>query len=209
MIDRLVARASEEASRLTESVAAAFAFGGVCVVQDDAGDRTVFQEGFACDGCGRRFARPIAPLFSFNSPLGACEACQGFGRVAGIDPERVVPDPDKSLAEGAVAPIRDARWCEVAGAAARRGGGAGRTDGLALPRARPRGPAVGVRGLRAARFPGTNGFFARLERKRYKVQNRVLLARYRRYDPCPDLRLPRDCARRRAACSSTVARSTR
>jgi excinuclease ABC subunit A len=58
-----------------------------------------FRRGLSCNACGRRFTDPVPALFSFNSPRGACETCQGFGRVAGIDPARVVPDPGKSLAE--------------------------------------------------------------------------------------------------------------
>ena len=58
-----------------------------------------------CDGCGRRFATPEPGLFSFNSPLGACATCQGFGRTAEVDWNRVVPDPELSLADDAIVPF--------------------------------------------------------------------------------------------------------
>ena len=60
-----------------------------------------FFRGLVCDVCGRRFTDPVPALFSFNSPRGACETCQGFGRVTGIDAARVIPDGRKSLARAA------------------------------------------------------------------------------------------------------------
>jgi excinuclease ABC subunit A len=186
LLDRLALRGAEdERGRLCEAVAAAFTRGaGRCVVVPVEGARAEYHEGFACDGCGRAFPAPVPALFSFNSPLGACETCQGFGRVAGLDRERVIPDPGLSLAEGAVVPFttpsgrraqtRLLAACEAAGVP---------TD-------------VPVAELEAAQLDwifdgdrhwrGVSGFFARLERKRYKVQARVLIARYRRFDPCPD-----------------------
>jgi len=98
LIDRLAVptEAEREAgrARLAEAIAAAFARsdGEVVLVRADRGrpaPRVSFREGFRCDGCGRRFAKPAPGLFSFNSPLGACPTCQGFGRVAGIDLARV------------------------------------------------------------------------------------------------------------------------
>ena len=114
LVDRLALRRDAGRARLAEAVATAFARGqGHCVVVTQTGERASYREGFACDGCGRSFATPEPALFSFNSPLGACEACQGFGRVPALDRERVIPDPDKSLEEGAIAPFttpRGQRW---------------------------------------------------------------------------------------------------
>ncbi len=186
VVDRLALGAGAPRARLAEAVASAFARGeGRLVVVDEAGERAEFREGFACDGCGRRFAAPTPALFSFNSPLGACQTCQGFGRVAGLDRERVVPDPDKSLVAGAVAPFTTP---------------SGRVFQRRLLRAaRERGVDTErpFRALAAAdqewvfrgdgeAWRGVERFFRRLERKRYKVQARVLIARYRRFDPCPD-----------------------
>ena len=58
----------------------------------------------ACEDCGIEYPPPEPRLFSFNSPLGACPECEGFGNVIGIDMDLIVPDPNKSLAEGAIAP---------------------------------------------------------------------------------------------------------
>ncbi|MBJ19317.1 MAG: hypothetical protein CL933_07810 [Deltaproteobacteria bacterium] len=110
LIDRLALRGEEsERTRLVEGVAQGFARGGgeIVVRRADAKRRreSIYREGRACDGCGRRFPEPSPGLFSFNNPLGACASCEGFGRIAEIDWDRVVPDPTKSLAGDAIAPF--------------------------------------------------------------------------------------------------------
>jgi excinuclease ABC subunit A len=185
LLDRFApGRDGEGRARVAEAVAAAFARGdGRCVVVPVDGERASFRAGFACDGCGRAFAAPVPALFSFNSPLGACETCQGFGRVAALDRERVIPDPGLTLAGGAVAP-----FATPSGRRAQR-------KLLAACEAAGVPSDVPVDELDAAQrdwlfvgagrsWRGIEGFFARLERKRYKVQARVLIARYRRFDPC-------------------------
>jgi excinuclease ABC subunit A len=184
-VDRLaLSGAQGEVRRLAEAVNAGFRLGeGACVVVGPDGERARYQSGFACDGCGRRFAAPTPALFSFNSPAGACESCQGFGRVSGLDRERVVPDPRKSLEAGAIAPFATPSGRRFQ---SRLLAGCERTG---VPRDVPfeelssqeqewvfDGDSEGWRGVR--------GFFRRLERKRYKVQARVLIARYRCFDPC-------------------------
>ncbi len=184
LVDRLaVERTDGGAARLVEAVAAAFARGGgVCVVVAEGGERAVFLRALACDGCGRTFQAPEPALFSFNSPRGACPECEGFGRIPGLDRERVLPDPGQSLAGGAIAPFRTPRgqrWqrrllraCREAGVAAERPVGELPAEQLAW--VFEGGPG----------WPGVRGYFERLERKRYKVGARVLIARYRCFTPC-------------------------
>ncbi|MEO8053753.1 MAG: hypothetical protein ABI768_01270, partial [Acidobacteriota bacterium] len=64
-----------------------------------------FRRGLSCNACGRTFADPVPSLFSFNSPRGACETCQGFGRIVGIDAARVIPDARRTLRERPIAPF--------------------------------------------------------------------------------------------------------
>ena len=184
LVDRLALR-SEDRARLAEAVATGFRRGGGEVtLLSEAGERAVFREGFACDGCGRSFSAPEPALFSFNSPLGACPACQGFGRIPALDLERVVPDPERTLAERAIAPfdtptgramqrdlLRACKQHEV------------RTD-RAWRRLSERERKLVIEGD-GADWYGVRGFFEWLEQRRYKVQARVLIARYRRFDPCP------------------------
>jgi excinuclease ABC subunit A len=187
LVDRLALRGgADEPRRLAEAVASAFERGsGRLAVVTPEGVVAEYQSGLACDGCGRRFPAPTPLLFSFNSPLGACEACQGFGRIPGLDRERVVPDPGRSLAEGAVAPFATpsgARYQARLLAACAR---AGIPVDVPVAELRPEQLDLVFRGD-GQRYKGVDGYFARLERKRYKVQNRVLIARYRRFDPCPE-----------------------
>jgi len=188
LVDRLALRADAGRARLAEAVATAFARGGGRLsLVAEGGERAEWREGFACDGCGRRFATPVPALFSFNSPLGACDACQGFGRVPGLDRERVVPDPGLGLAAGAVVPFTTPSgrpWQRrLLRAARERGVDTGRAFGE-LPAADREWVFRGD----GASWRGVERFFRRLERKRYKVQARVLIARYRRFDPCPECR---------------------
>ena len=109
-----------DAVRLSEGVASAFARGGgeVCVLPRGEPSTAAirFRQGFACEGCGRRFPEMAPARLSFNSPLGACANCQGFGRRAEVDWERVVPDPLRSLEEcGGTRLCADARSVEIDG----------------------------------------------------------------------------------------------
>jgi excinuclease ABC subunit A len=189
------------AVRLSEGVASAFARGAgeVCVLPRGAPcrDAARFRQGFACDGCGRRFPDADPARLSFNSPLGACAECQGFGRKAEIDWQRVVPDPLRSLEEQAIAPFATAMGksmqrdlmeaCEEAGV---------RTD---VPFDRlAEAEKQWVLGGDEEDWYGVQGFFDWLEGRRYKVQARVLIARYRRYVSCEECRGTRLCDDARA-----------
>ena len=68
-------------------------------VVNEAGKRVDYARGFVCDGCGTSHNEPSPGLFSFNSPVGACDGCRGFGRVMGIDWDKIL-DPELSLAKG-------------------------------------------------------------------------------------------------------------
>ncbi len=184
VIDRLAVRASAR-SRVAEAVASAFARGeGYAELRPEGAGSARYREGFACRSCGRLHPRPEPALFSFDSPLGACEACQGFGRVAALDLRRVIPDEGRSLAGGAIAPFQTPGGKGCQRDLAREAKQAG------VPLDRP------WRALSQAQrewvvdgegdWYGVQGYFDWLERRRYKVQARVTIARYRRFDPCPD-----------------------
>ena len=124
-------------------------------------------------------------LFSFNSPLGACPECEGFGSVVAIDMERVVPDTSKSLREGAIAPWNSPAYrheldelLELA-------------DDYSLPVDVPYHELTAAQqqliqeGVPERDFGGLQGFFAWLERRKYKMHLRVFLSRWRSYRTCP------------------------
>ncbi len=104
LIDRLVSE-DKERSRLSEAIQRGFQVGnGNIELITENGERMAFHRSFSCNRCGRNFSEPEPLLFSFNSPLGACRACQGFGRIIGIDWQKVIPDPKKTLKEKPFAP---------------------------------------------------------------------------------------------------------
>ncbi len=143
-----------------------------------------FNQRFECKRCRRQFDAPEPSLFSFNNPFGACPRCQGFGNTTDFAVERVVPDPRLSLAAGAIEPWtkpRGAKWR----AALKRF-----AEARAIPLDRPwqELPEPDRRRIweGEGKFPGVLGFFAALERKKYRVHVRVLLSRYRGYALCPE-----------------------
>jgi len=181
VIDR-VSVGPDSRARIAEAVAAAFTREAEVRVVTPGGERTRHRAGFACETCGRAHPTPEPALFSFNSPLGACEACHGFGRTQALDLERVVPDPSKTLAKGAIAPFQtpSGRGCQ--------------RDLMRAARAAGMPTDIAWQGLDAAQrrwvvegdddWYGIRGYFEWLESRRYKVQARVTIARYRRFDPC-------------------------
>ena len=104
VLDRLVIR-EDNRTRLVEAVETAFREGeGRCSIDLIGHGQQSYSTRFLCQKCGRTF-EPLRPvLFSFNHPLGACPECKGFGNVLRYDPELVIPDQAKSLAEGAIEP---------------------------------------------------------------------------------------------------------
>lgn len=175
--------------RLIEAVSLAFGRGnGQIAIRragGDAEEAQIYREGRVCDGCGRRFPDPSPGLFSFNNPIGACAACEGFGRIPEIDWDRVVPDPTRSLNEDAIAVFatktsrrrkrRLLEACEEVGLDADR-------PFMDLDEAERHFIFEGD----DQHWGGVRAFFDWLAERRYKVQARVLIARHRRYDPCPD-----------------------
>ncbi len=104
VVDRLIIKEGVK-TRVAESVEAALQLGeGLVVVQDEFGKREHFSQELACIECGVNFPEISPRLFSFNSPYGACKACGGLGHHQEIDPDLVIPDPERSLMEGAIAP---------------------------------------------------------------------------------------------------------
>ena len=188
LVDRVVVGRTSR-GRLVDSLETAFRAGSGRVEaraaepEDGAPSAWRFSEGLHCAFCDRDFREPTPNLFSFNSPLGACATCHGFGRISGIDWDLVVPDPSRTLAAGAIKPFQTPSkrrhqrallaWCREEGVP---------TDvpWKDLDASARRAVLHGEGG-----WAGVEGFFRKLARKSYKVHVRVLLARYRGYPPCP------------------------
>ena len=159
--------------------------GTACRIDGRPWRRLAQSAQLACANCGIEYPAPEPRLYSFNSPLGACPACEGFGNVIGVDMDLVVPDPRKSIREGAIAPWNTPAYAhELAELLAL-------ADDCGLPVDVPWSQlsegqrAVVLNGVPQRNFGGLDGFFAWLERRKYKMHIRVFLSRWRSYRPCP------------------------
>jgi excinuclease ABC subunit A len=184
VVDR-IAPAVDPPGRVTEAVATAFAEGmGRALVKVVGGPLLEFSEAFECARCGQAFEEPQPRLFSFNNPFGACPTCHGFGNLIEVDQELVVPDPSKTLAEGAVEPWNRPRYRAVAAEMKRFARRHGIPLDLAWSDLTEEHRRLVLEG--DEEFQGVIGFFRWLETRKYKVQVRVFLSRYRGYQVCPD-----------------------
>ena len=146
-----------------------------------------------CPDCDIHYADPTPSLFSFNSPVGACETCRGFGRVIGVDYGLVIPDESKTLREGAIRPWLSESyrgWNDDLVKYAKKRGVALDTPWHELAADERQWVIDGEPGWVSWRksWPGTwygvGRFFKWLETRAYKMHVRVLLSRYRAYTPC-------------------------
>ncbi len=153
----------------------------------DATETMPVVRGLVCPTCSRAFDPPRPGLFSYNSPLGACESCRGFGRIIAVDWDKVFPDPDRTLAKGAIRPWNGssnehergvlARFCKKRGIPMDVAWGK-------LPAAQQKLVIEGEGSWDGGKYPGVRAWFRWLETRTYKMHVRVLLARYREYTPC-------------------------
>ncbi len=143
-----------------------------------------FSQRFECKNCKIKYEEPEPPLFSFNNPFGACPRCQGFGNTIDFDLNLVIPDVTRTLGEGAIEPWTKPKY---------------RTFQTELRKFAKQSSLpfdVPWQDLDAdqqqlviegeGKYPGIQGFFTMLERKKYKLHVRVFLSRYRGYAQCPE-----------------------
>jgi excinuclease ABC subunit A len=184
---------SAQRGRIVEALEAALERGRgdvvVHLLDEDNASKTAwrFSSDYRCPNCDIRYREPNPSTFSFNSPLGACESCRGFGRTMGIDYTLVIPDESKSLTNGAVKPwqTKSYRQCQrdlLRYAAARNV--PVDVPWRRLSKAHKRWVLDGEGERRSRRWYGVKGFFDWLETKSYRMHIRVLLSRYRSYVPC-------------------------
>jgi excinuclease ABC subunit A len=147
--------------------------------------RRTFSRRLRCERCGIQYPDVEPQLLNYNNPLGACPACEGFGNVINVDMQRIVPNPEKSIREGAIAPWNTPAYehelQELLALAPRYGIPVDvpfrelSEDHIRLIR----------EGVPERKFGGLVGFFQWLERRKYKMHIRVFLSRWRSYYPCP------------------------
>lgn len=188
LIDRAAVNAEDEdlTFRLSDSVQTAFFEGhGDCLIHIEGSGKVLFSDRFELDGI--TFTEPSVNLFSFNNPYGACQTCEGFGKVLGIDEDLVIPDKSLSVYENAIAPwkgeVMSAQWLKPL-----------LKNGIKFdfPVHRPYNELTreqrDVLWNGNEYFDGINRFFRYLESKMHKIQYRVMLSRFRGRTTCPDCR---------------------
>ncbi|HEV8210103.1 MAG TPA: excinuclease ABC subunit UvrA [Vicinamibacterales bacterium] len=191
IVDRIQLTGEDLRQRLTDSIEMAYLEGGGAawaVGNSELGIKKYeFSERFECRTCAIPYEDPQPRLFSFNNPFGACPTCHGFGNIVELDMNLVVPDPKKSIQQGAIEPWTKPHY---------------RTQLAELKRAAKKHKVFldapwehltdeekhfVIEGAEDPKeYAGIRGFFKWLERKKYKVHVRVFLSRYRGYLTCPD-----------------------
>ena len=192
--DRIRA-SSAERGRVLESLESALRVGRgrvqIHVVDDSDPPKSLdtwrYSSELHCAHCDLSYREPIPSLFSFNSPVGACETCRGFGRTIGIDYGLVIPDESKSLRAGAIRPWQTQSYKECQDDLIKFG----KKRGIPLDRAWRELSEAHKAWVIEGEGPwskdvwyGAKRFFDWLETKAYKMHVRVLLSRYRAYTPC-------------------------
>ena len=183
IVDRIVVKDEEEFyNRLADAVQTAFFEGkGICYLQELNSDkRFSYSNNFELDGIS--FLEPNVHLFSFNNPYGACPVCEGYGNIIGIDAELVIPNTSLSIFENAIFPWRGESMSWYRDELVKN---AYKFDFpihkpfFELTEAQKELVWTGNQ-----YFQGLNDFFKELEEKNYKIQNRVMLSRYRGKTKC-------------------------
>src|SRR5664280_363539 len=187
VVDR-VAVNSRVRARVTAAIEQAWSRSqGSCWVHTPQSSQRV-ERGLTCQSCGRHFVAATPGLFSFESAAGACVACRGFGRILGFDWNKIIPEPSRCLAEGAIRPWRgkSTRWerAELAKVSLRHSIPMDKAW-CDLTSRQQKWILEGDGSWEDDLFPGVLGWFRWLETRTYKMHVRVLLSRYQAYDPCP------------------------
>jgi excinuclease ABC subunit A len=184
VVDRFpLTHETEFQKRIADSVQTAFYEAeGECLIEAEGFPTTAFNNRFELDGM--TFIEPEPKLFNYNNPVGACPRCEGFGRIIGIDEDKVIPDPSLSIYDGAVMPWTGEKSSAWQHDFIKKAG----KKGFPIHR-----PYVDLsREERKMLWDGNDDvygihdFFKELEQGSYKIQNRVMLARYRGRTMCVD-----------------------
>jgi excinuclease ABC subunit A len=194
LADRLTVSADGR-SRIVDAIETAYREAGEVIFEiphitndaetvGSAANRLRFAQRFECKECNLRYEEPEPRLFSFNNPYGACPRCQGFGNTIDFDLDLVIPDKLKTLSEGAIEPWTKPKYRPLFTDLKRYAKAAGIPLDMAWIDLAEEHRNLVLNG--EGKFLGVRGFFAHLERKKYKLHVRVFLSRYRGYSLCPD-----------------------
>jgi excinuclease ABC subunit A len=191
LLDRIVVSADNRA-RIVDAAEIAYREGGEVIFEEAPREEVAerkrhrFSGSYECKSCHRPGEEPEPRLFSFNNPFGACPRCQGFGNTVDFDLNLIVPNKDLSLADGAIDPWNRPKYRPWFTDLRKQ------ASELAIPldvpwRDLPQAVQETLLHGKGS-FAGIFGFFAQMEKKKYKLHVRVMLSKYRGYAECPDCR---------------------
>lgn len=182
IVERFKSGKNEIREKLSDSIEVTFKEGEnrLVLINSETGDEKEFNKFYEC--CGIKYEEPEPRFFSFNNPFGACPVCQGFSKTVGIDMNLVIPDPNKSIMDGAIAPFHGAKYSSflrdlIQNAKAFK-------IPINVPFKQLSDNQVELIKKGFGTYPGIDGFFEKLEHKTYKMHVRVMLSRYRGYTLC-------------------------
>lgn len=203
VVDRLVIGKSLE-NRIRASLESAFEFGcGRCWIffnQVDSGDHHIgirydidgkqytlrgFSRQLRCEDCGIEYPKPEPKLFNFNSPLGACPLCEGFGNLMFLDMDLIVPDKSKSIQNGAILPWTTQAYKHKFDELMSLADKLGIRVNVPFSELTQRELQTLLNGSNDLKYDGLNGFFRQIQRQKYKLHIRVFLSRWRSFRVCP------------------------
>lgn len=183
VVDRFKLSIGEVREKLSDSIEVTFKEGEnrIVIINADNNEEQEFNKFYEC--CGVRYEEPEPRFFSFNNPFGACPVCQGFSKVIGIDMNLVIPNPNLTIADGALAPFKGAKYSSYLRdliQSARE-----YKFPINIPYKQLTDEQVSMVKKGFGKYKGLDHFFEELERKTYKLHVRVMLSRYRGYTNCP------------------------
>ena len=182
VVERFKVKKGSIRERLSDSIEVTFKEGEnrLILINADSGEEKEFNKFYEC--CGIRYEEPEPRFFSFNNPFGACPVCQGFSKTIGIDMDLVVPNPNLSIVDGAIAPWRTTKYSSYL------------SDLIKNAKQYKIPINVPFKNLTTSQidlvrkgfgdYKGIDKFFEKLESKTYKMHIRILLSRYRGYSIC-------------------------
>jgi len=183
IVDRFKVSKNEVREILSDSIEVTFKEGEnrIVLINADTNEQQEFNKFYEC--CGVRYEEPEPRFFSFNNPFGACPVCQGFSKIIGVDMNLVVPNPNLTIADGAIAAYNGAKYSSylrdlIQNAREYK-------FPIHVPYKQLTEEQISLVKKGFGKYKGLDHFFSELERKTYKIQVRVMLSRYRGYTICP------------------------
>ncbi len=183
VVDRFKVTIGEVREKLSDSIEVTFKEGEnrIVLINADTNEQFEFNKFYEC--CGVRYEEPEPRFFSFNNPFGACPVCQGFSKVVGVDMNLVIPNPNLTIADGAIAPFHGAKYSTYLRDLIQSA--RDYKFPIHVPYKQLTEEQISLVKKGFGKYKGLDHFFSELERKTYKIHVRVMLSRYQGYTICP------------------------